>query len=194
MPAWTMTGTSDAAEALQAARDTIPRDLGSVDLPAEQLRAFAAQAQAVRATARQWARGAYLATASGPWIDLHARDRGERRQTGESGDDLRSRLRVPPDAATSPAILESVNQVLTSAGVSGSAELVRVPRDAGAFGSTATARSFASRGDRVWRNGRGHLVVIVPPGTSDGTAASVARNVEAKRTAGSASHVETETT
>lgn len=197
MPAWTLPGdvAADQAALLRTARDVLPRDLGGEDLPAEQMHAFAAQSAAVMATARHWARGVHLGTSTGPWVDLHARDLGESRQAGEGDDELVARLRVPPDAATSPAITESVNQVLTAAGISGSADLIAVPAVAGAFAGTAlTPRSFASRGDRTWRTGRGHLVVIVPLGTSDGTASSVSSAVEAKRTASSASHVEIETT
>ena len=95
------------------------------------------------------------------------------------------------------ALQEVADQILTSAGGSGSAILIRVPRDAGAFaGSTSggTIQSFADRGDRTWHTGRGHLVVILPAGTSDGVAASVLQAVEAKSTAGSSVHVEIATT
>lgn len=195
MPAWTMPGDSDHEVMLKIARGVIPRDLGSEEHPAEQLHAFAAQAAAVMAVGRQWARGLHLGTAAGPWVDLHASDRGSSRQGGEGDEELVARLRVPPDAATLPAITETVNHVLTAAGISGSANFIAVPVTSGAFAGTAsTPRSFSARGDRTWRTGRGHLVVIVPQGTGEGTAASVASAVEAKRTASSTSHVETETT
>lgn len=56
--------------------------------------------------------GANLSTATGLFLDLHARDRGLRRQNGETDDQLRERLKRPPLAGTVPAILTSLAPIV----------------------------------------------------------------------------------
>lgn len=188
MPVWTMpAGDTVQAKLLAEARGVSARDFASPERPDEDLQAQAAIMAAAEAAIAHWDRGVHLHTATGAWADQHARDRGEARQEDEADAALVERLRTPPDAVTAAAIAAAAAQV-----AGGAVELIAVPRDAGAFaGSGASIQSFANRGDRTWQNGRGHLIVVVPAGTSAGGAASVARVVEAKSTAGSTSHVET---
>lgn len=90
-------------------------------------------------------------TADSPdWLDQHARDRGTSRQAGETDPVLQARLRVVPDAITRQALLDAANAILAAAGVSGSAALLELPRDAAYLGSftalTGTGGSFAQSG------------------------------------------------
>jgi hypothetical protein len=97
--------------------------------------------------------GANVGTATGLFLDLHARDRGLRRQSGETDDQLRERLKRPPLAGTVAAIIQSVEAIV---GV-GKAIMVELPRSSAYYD-----RSFGlDRGHRMG-GGRGVVVVLIP--------------------------------
>lgn len=58
------------------------------------------------------AAGSVVATATGLFLDLHARDRGLRRQSGETDAQLKERLKKPPLAGTVAAILSALEPIV----------------------------------------------------------------------------------
>lgn len=120
------------------------------------LSAAAKQIGAALAHARYLNAQTLIGTASGPtattpdWLNQHARDRDTTRQAGESDAALRERLRTIPDALTRSALLDSANAILAAAGVTGTAALVELPRDAAWVGTYAgmsgTGGTFAQVG------------------------------------------------
>jgi hypothetical protein len=116
--------------------------------------------------------GAVLSTATGLFLDLHARDRGLRRQDGETDDQLRERLRRPPQAGTVAAILDAVNAI-----VDGLAFMIELPRQA-IFHDCQTFH------DRLFFHGGGRGVVIVLIPASANALASVQDAVRSKISAG----------
>lgn len=120
--------------------------------------------------------GAHLKTATGLYLDLHGRDRDMRRQSFETQDQFRERLRVPQSAVTPVAILDAVQQII---GDTGSAILIEIPRHAafcdrggGAFGGGFDG-SFCDRGLRLG-GGRGVVIVLIPSSANAMTSVSEA--------------------
>lgn len=64
-----------------------------------------------------WNLATFILSATGAWLNAHARDRGTFRQFNESDAALASRLRTYDDAVTVPAVLAAVQAVLTAEGV-----------------------------------------------------------------------------
>lgn len=58
------------------------------------------------------AAGAVISTATGLFLELHARDHKLRKQSGETETQLRERLKKPPQAATLSAILEALEAIV----------------------------------------------------------------------------------
>lgn len=78
------------------------------------------------------------ATATTPdWLNLHAADRGTRRQLNEDDPTLRERLRNVPDALTRLTLLAAIDAILAANGVSGSSAIVELPKD-GAHSASPT--------------------------------------------------------
>lgn len=78
------------------------------------------------------------------WLNLHAADRGTRRQLNEDDPTLRERLRNVPDALTRVSLLAAINSILEAAGISDDAALVELPYHGGhssSSGSWYTAMS-----------------------------------------------------
>lgn len=84
------------------------------------------------------------------WLRQHARDRATDRQNGETDEALRARLRSVPDALTRGTIIGATNAILAAQGVSGSAAMIEMPRDAAHLGTftanTGTGGTFATNG------------------------------------------------
>ena len=125
------------------------------------------------------AAGSVVATATGLFLDLHARDRGLRRQEGETDAQLRERLKKPPLAGTVPAILESVEAIT---GVS-TAIIVELPKQ-GAYYD----RGFCFDSGLRFGGGRGVVIVIIPASANAKNAVSDA--VRSKVSAGKIWYVE----
>lgn len=128
--------TIDEQELLDWALASLPpwfSDAESRDFAIEG--AMAKMAGAARAQTDYWFGQALITTATGAtattpdWLQLHAMDRGTRRQDGESDEALRSRLRTFADALTPPAILAAAQAVIDAAGVSGDVAMVELRRD-----------------------------------------------------------------
>jgi hypothetical protein len=116
-------------------RSSLPRWFFEDDEDAQEIwGAIVKGSQPTRAQADQWLEATYILTAEDIWLDQHARDRGTFRQSGESDDVLRDRLRTVEDAVTPPALKAAVDSVLAAAGVAGTCALVELRRDRGYFG------------------------------------------------------------
>lgn len=124
---------------LAFAQAALPQWFTSEERTQEDLHAFAEILAGAWETVAYWVEMASLGGATGAspglpdWLQEHARDRGTRRQTGETDAALSARLRVPEDVATRVAILARVNAVLAAAGF-GTATLVESLLE-GAYGS-----------------------------------------------------------
>lgn len=134
--------------------------------------------------------GASLNTAIGAYLDLHARDRGLRRQDGETDDQLRERLRIPPRAGTVAAILEAIEAIVGDGVI-----LIELPRKSMYYdrnelitGSLPgvmlrTPPCFYDRGGRCG-GGRGVVIALIPA-----SADAVASVTDALRTTVSAGKI-----
>lgn len=95
------------------------------------------------------AAGSVVGTATGLFLDLHARDRGLRRQQNESDDQLRERLKKPPLAGTLPAILEALEPIvgtkasLDLAPLTANCETIVQAKARGAIGNTYSLQFVA---------------------------------------------------
>lgn len=98
--------------------------------------------------------GSSLSTAVGTFLELHAKDRGLRKQSGETEDQLRERLRKPPLAGTVPAILSAVTAIVGNAG---QVILIELPLSSAYYDRD----SFYDRAERAG-GGRGVVIVIIP--------------------------------
>lgn len=63
------------------------------------------------------------------WLNQHALDRGTSRQSGETDEGLRKRIRNVPDALTRPLILDAAQEIIEAEGVAGTVEMVELRRD-----------------------------------------------------------------
>jgi hypothetical protein len=90
---------------------------------------------AARAQTAYWFGQTLISTATGAtattpdWLEQHAKDRGTRRQDGESDAALRSRLRTFSDALTVEAVMDAAQQVIDAAGVIGDVHMLELRRD-----------------------------------------------------------------
>jgi hypothetical protein len=101
------------------ARATLPRILFSDDdSPEEVLAAFSKQFAAVMDEIEVWVQNTFITTASTLGLDIHAKDRGTRRQSDESNEGLVYRLRfLLEDSVTVAGIVAKATGVLNSYGV-----------------------------------------------------------------------------
>lgn len=159
------------------AKSALPRLLfGAIASAREWLYAYAVLFDAVRSQGAAWLDQTFIATATGRFLEQHAKDRGTSRRASESDATLRSRLYQVEDALTDPAIKIGVNAILAAAGVAGTCAIVDLRRDK-AFLSPVpptTTRAFLSRGYRMsYANRPMGYVVILPYGTTAQTANAV---------------------
>ena len=117
--------------------------------------------------------GAKLSTATGLFLEQHAKDRGLRRQDGETEDQLRARLQKPPQAITVGAIKEAVIAIVEDPNVF----IIELPLRS-AFYDRVT---FFDR-DSYFGGGRGVVIVLIP--ASANAFASVVDAVRSKIAAG----------
>lgn len=125
----------------------------------------------------------YILQSSDEWIEEHAADRGTRRQAGEDSDALADRLRNAEDAVTPDALVSAANRILQLAGITESAAVSELRKGSRMFFSRSRGWS------RGWRFGLSHpggnkLIVILPYGTSAGTAAAIAEALRLRKAGG----------
>jgi hypothetical protein len=161
-------------ELYDLAKGSVPRFLfQKKSAPQEILGAAAKVFAAAKTQIASWFSMTYIKDAVDFWEDQHAKDRGIRRQNGESTAALSARIRAYPDALTIPALLGVVNLILTAAGYPATASIVEA-RAAGAYYQDETLPSlqaYFGRGNR-WNSRRHNLIVFLPTGTDAATQAA----------------------
>lgn len=179
------------------AKRSLPRFLFQLSTsPQEMLGAFAKTTGAFHTQIGEWLDYTFLGSATGVWLDQHAKDRGTTRRNGETDDVLLTRLRNTEDVVTRPALLAGVNQLLTTAGFPATATMVELRRDMAHWQGTGVGESvaFYSRGYRYGSGARPHgFVVMLPYDTDEATAAAVDEYLRKAKAAGYAHHVERRT-
>jgi hypothetical protein len=132
--------TTDEQELLDFALSSLPPWFSAPERDFAIEGGMAKQAGAARAQNAYWFGQALISTATGPtadtpdWLGQHAKDRGTRRQAGESDEALRIRLRQYPDALTRPLLLAIAQGMIDDAGVSGTVAMLELRKDRAFFG------------------------------------------------------------
>jgi hypothetical protein len=180
------------------ARQSLPRFLFQSDSSPEELwGAYVKIFDAARTQTVDWLAQAYIKTATGVWLDQHARDRGTNRQLSETDAALRSRLVSVQDAVTYPALLARAQGIATAGGVpSPLVAMVELRRDKAYVntGGVGESMAFLERGYRVGGDSRPMIVIaILPYGTTAATGASVAEYLRLTKGAGYSVKVEIRT-
>ena len=168
------------ADLLSIYNGAVPSDV-TVGVGADIAYTIATMMNLVKQEVDRLAAGAKLSTATGLFLDQHARDRGQSRQYGETDDQLRERLSTPPKAGTVSSIQAAVAQIV---GVDGTI-VIELPLEGWFFDSQAAFfdRSFLiPRRSNRFGGGRGVVVVLIP--ASAGAYASVTDAVRSKVSAG----------
>lgn len=145
------TGPPDVIDKLMRIyRGAVPADVASQNRNLDEARVFAEMVALGEGTGFGWAREAQIHTSHGLWLDQHGRDLNQPRQGGEADPALRARIRKGPDALLRSVMLDTANAILASAGVAGTAALLRLPADAAYVGSyapmTGTGGTFVQTG------------------------------------------------
>lgn len=127
--------------------------------------------------------GTYILEATSEWLEQHAKDRGTRRQASETDVALAERLRFAEDAVTPDSLVVAANRILTAAGITTSAAISELRQSSRLFMSRS--RGLA----RGWRMGLSgpagnKIIVILPYGTTAGTANAIAEAVRLRKAAG----------
>jgi hypothetical protein len=153
-----------------AAKAALPRWMFSeTSNPQELIAAFAKQFGATWDQLDTWVDQIYILQAFGLWLDQHAKDHGTRRQSTESDAVLQERLRNVEEQVTKAALISAVNNILASAGVSGTCDILELRRDHAYFHPIGNAhRAFFSRGRRMASSGSRVIIVQLPYGVSSG--------------------------
>lgn len=179
------------------AKRSLPRFLFANDGAAQEITgAFAVMVGALHTQVLEWLSFTYILSATGIWLDQHARDRGTTRRENESDATLQARLSTLEETVTRPALLAHVNAILTGAGYPATAAMVELRRDKGFFAdaTAGASRAFFSRGYRMGSAGRPYrIVVILPYDTDEATAAAVDEYLRQAKAAGYAHTVERRT-
>jgi hypothetical protein len=162
---------SDVDDIVRVYAGSVPPDV-MVDVGADVAYAIATVLAAAKAEADRLFAGAVLGTAVGDFLDLHARDRGLRRQDGETDDQLRERLRTPPKAGTVSAIGDAVQQIVGDVVTVGPVLVIEIPRQGWFFDKDSALFDVSYRVQRTGLNpvycsnrfggGRGVVVVLIP--------------------------------
>jgi hypothetical protein len=131
-----------------------PRDVFSTSLGEDIAYTLAEMFALAYTEIQRLAAGSNVGTAVGAFLDLHARDRGLRRQEGETDEQLRERLRKPPQAGTVPAIHEAISAII---GDASKVIIIELPRSSGYYDQ----KCFYDSGSRMG-GGRGVVIVLIP--------------------------------
>jgi hypothetical protein len=178
------------------AKGVLPKAIfeGGDESDVEFLHAFVKIFQPVKDQMDEWFAKTYISAADGQWLDAHAKDRGTFRQDGELDADLRARIKTIEDTVTKPALLALVNEILAAAGVSGGAAMVELRRNRAWFRTDATTSrkdTYLSRGYRLTDSGApSGIILILPYGTSAGTANAVYEAIRSYKAGGFKHYVE----
>lgn len=148
---------------------SVPQDITSSELGRELRRAMAETLAMVSAESDALILGSQLRNAVGRFADLHAKDRGLRRQAGETDQQLYERLRKPPSAVTLEAIKSALEVIV---GAAGPVVIIELPRRslyldrAVLYGTPSNdpETQYAMCLDRSNRcgGGRGVVVALIP--------------------------------
>lgn len=149
------------ADLVEIYRKSVPQDIASDNRDLDEAYAFGAIFGAAESVVADWTRQIRLGTATGAGLNQQTKDRGLRRQAGESDDTLRQRDILPPEAGTAPAILRALQAIVDVNG-GGTVFLKQLPRD-GAYCS----RSFClDRGERI-SGGVVRMVIALIPASAN---------------------------
>ncbi len=172
------TGPADiVADMKTLYRSGLPQDISGRD--EEDAEIFAEMMTMAECEVSGMMRETQIATASGKFLEQHARDRGLRKLLGETDDQLRARLQLPPTAGTTSSILDALKTLMGIDEI----YLVELPRR-----SMYYDREFCfDRGVRMG-GGRGVVIAIIP--ASLNLAASALVVVRTKASAGKIGQVE----
>lgn len=128
--------TTEEQELFDLARAALPHWLFDNDRANEELGMFAKMLGRSRLQVAHWLSvQAFIQQATGAtsdepdWLDLHARDRGSRRQADETDVALRARITNVADAIARGPIMEAVQAILDAEGISGTPYMVELPHD-----------------------------------------------------------------
>jgi hypothetical protein len=202
-----MAYSAQEQEIYDHAKASIPRFLfQKTTAPEDWIGGFVKIFDASRTQVDTWLAQAKILVAVGIWLEQHAKDRGTRRQAGESNPALRSRLRTIDDAVNVASLKNAATAALVADGVTipaGYPAIVETRRDGAFMGTWASPApgafhpnydgrkmAYLSRGYRM-HGPRGSIIVILPYGTSDATAKSVYQACYQKKAAGFTLVVET---
>lgn len=180
-----------------AAKAALPSWLFVDDQAAQELiAALAKEMSTARDVVDEWVNNTYILQSSGFWLDELAKDRGTRRQAGETDAQLQYRLRNLQDLVTLPAITAVVNGILAPLGTTCAVAELRFGkgfgRTAAHIGTGSTQGAFCNRGRRVSGNPpKNTIVVILPYGTPAATVASIVEAVRQSKAGGITHLVET---
>lgn len=172
---------TSAEELYQVAKSSIPSWMFGPDELA-QLRAAAEVLGTVWDHVKARIASTYVLGATSEWLEVHASDRGTRRQGTEGDASLQDRIRFAEDAVTPIALLAQVNRVLAAAGIAGAAHILELRQKRRLY--LHSAGSSLSRGlSRGWRLSAtgpagNKIIIVLPYGT---TAAAQAAATEAVR-------------
>lgn len=164
-------------------RKSIPADVTSSDIGQAIATTIATVLAQAEAEVTRLSLGIHLGTATGLFLDQHAKDRGLRRQSGETDDQLRARLRFPPAAGTVSAIVDAVSSIVGGLPI----YIIELPKDALFFNchqfwaQTSTVASFHPA-DAYIGGGRGVVIALIP--ASANARASVEDALRSKVSAG----------
>lgn len=148
------TGPPDIVDGLlQLYRSSVPGDVASSARNLDEANALAEMAAVGEGQAVGWAREARLSNSHGIWTDQHAKDRGTSRQSDETDDELKGRLRTAPKAITEESIQDALDAIADPA------YLVAVPRTHGAF---ADSDGWCDADSRVTPHNVRCTVALIP--------------------------------
>jgi len=173
-----MAFTATEKELYDWARGMLPRWFFESERSEEEMGALVKVFDAVRAQVDEWQSMTFIDEAADlppDFLDQHARDRGTRRQAGETDARLRLRLQTFDDALTRPVLLAAAQAVLDAESVAGTAVMVELrfarawlldwtawSGTGGTFGGAAPSMTFEP--DVAWtaRPYRGETTTLLP--------------------------------
>lgn len=139
-----MSLTADEQDLFDEGRAILPHWFHSNERANEELGEMAKLLGASLSQVVDWlTRQVLITLADGPtsttpdWLGQHAIDRGTRRQDGELDGVLRDRIRLGDDGICRPVLLAAVNAMLLGFSISGTADMVELPRDEIFFGNVS---------------------------------------------------------
>lgn len=134
---------------------SVPKDVVASVLARIMRRAMAESLVTIDNEGETYIAGSRVRTAVAGYMDLHAKDRGLRRAEDETDDQLRERLRKPPQAITPEAIVAALQAIV---GDVGDVLLIELPLDAAYYDRESFFYDY-----RAWiGGGRGVVIAFIP--------------------------------